>query len=168
MQAAKSEAYLLDTPGPTGSFLTMGLGIGVIRADVVSATISRIVAMTAMLGLVACWAPAKRDTSRPDDLQGSDRGPANAREAFEITIPVGCELENSPSQMDFVTFYVTCSGVTYVEIYVGNAADQTRPRSRLIKTAHSWPRQVQVWSAKVSTDQARADAIGVSVRLRRQ
>jgi len=61
---------------------------------------------------------------------------------------------------------VTCKDVTYAGVYAGNAADRQMPRSRLLKTSLQWPSEIQVWSLVVPNDQARADLIAASVRLR--
>ena len=62
---------------------------------------------------------------------------------------------------------MTCSGVDYAGIYVGNYADSATPRSRLIKTGFCiWPSTIQVWSDVVPKDQELADSIANSVKAR--
>jgi hypothetical protein len=92
---------------------------------------------------------------------------SSARAAFRIDLPDGCVLEEGVLQAAYATFQVSCGGRIYAGIYAGNAADPTVPRSRLIETDDKWPKQVQVWSEVVPDDQARADAIAASVKVRR-
>lgn len=91
----------------------------------------------------------------------------DGREAFEIALPADCKLATDGPRIDFQVFYVTCEGKTYGGIYVGNAADRSMPRSRVIATEYGWPSEIQVWSLEVGADQSRADAIAASVRARR-
>lgn len=96
-----------------------------------------------------------------------DRGKdlSNGHDAFDIDLPKDCGLtdKNGP---DFEVFYIACNGKTYGGIYTGNAANPDMPRSRLIKTGFGWPAEIQVWSLEVPDDQARADAIAASVKVR--
>ena len=90
-----------------------------------------------------------------------------ARAAFTVDLPEGCVLAEGDVRASFATFYVTCEGRVYAGIYAGNDADLSVPRSRLMLTENRWPGQVQAWSVVVPGDQARADAIAASVRVRR-
>ena len=96
-----------------------------------------------------------------------DRGKdlSDGHDAFDIDLPKDCALtdKNGP---DFEVFYIACGGKPYGGIYVGNAANPDMPRSRLIKTDFGWPAEIQVWSLDVPDDQARADAIAASVKVR--
>jgi len=84
---------------------------------------------------------------------------------FAIDLPQGCQIDKRPGP-DFFVYYVACHGTTYAGVYVGNFADRSVPRSRLIKTGRQFPAEIQVWSVAVPNDQARADAIAASVKLR--
>ncbi|HVI34064.1 hypothetical protein [Phenylobacterium sp.] len=88
------------------------------------------------------------------------------RDAFDIALPTGCRMTSTETQMDFQVFRVLCGEVPYAAVYVGNAADASIPRSRLLPTPFSWPREVQAWSLSVPNDQDRADQIAASVRVR--
>ena len=90
-----------------------------------------------------------------------------ARAAFTVDLPDGCALEDGQVRASFAIFYVSCEGRVYAGIYAGNAADREMPRSRVMITANRWPSEVQAWAAEVPGDQARADAIAASVRVRR-
>ncbi|MFZ5718790.1 MAG: hypothetical protein ACOY5Y_04905 [Pseudomonadota bacterium] len=90
-----------------------------------------------------------------------------ARAAFTVDLPTGCELRDGALRAEFAVFYVYCGGQFYAGIYAGNAADREVPRSRLMLTEHRWPAEVQAWAAEVPGDQAKADAIAASVRVRR-
>ena len=92
---------------------------------------------------------------------------SSARAAFRIDLPEGCVLQDGAQQTTYATFYVACDGQVYAGIYAGDAPDPTVPRSRLIETDDKWPRNVEVWSEGVPGDQARADAIAASVKVRR-
>lgn len=110
-------------------------------------------ALTATAGIAGPKAPAM-DVGR-------------ARAAFTVDVPEGCTLENGPTQATFAIFYVRCEGRVYAGVYAGNEADPNVPHSRLMLTENRWPAQVQAWSLDVPGDQARADAIAASVRVRR-
>lgn len=90
-----------------------------------------------------------------------------ARAAFTVDLPEGCRLEDGQIRASFAIFYVSCEGKVYAGIYAGNAADREMPRSRVMITDSRWPSEVQAWAAEVDGDQARADAIAASVRVRR-
>lgn len=90
-----------------------------------------------------------------------------ARAAFTVDLPDGCSLEDGAIRASFAIFYVTCDGKVMAGIYAGNAADREMPRSRLMITETRWPSEVQAWAAEAPGDQARADAIAASVRVRR-
>lgn len=90
-----------------------------------------------------------------------------ARAAFTVDLPDGCELRDGALRAEFAVFYVYCDGQLYGGVYAGNAADREVPRSRLMLTEHRWPAEVQAWAADVPGDQAKADAIAASVRVRR-
>ncbi|HEY0646761.1 hypothetical protein [Phenylobacterium sp.] len=90
-----------------------------------------------------------------------------ARAAFTVDLPEGCVLEDGAVRASFAIFYVSCEGRVYAGIYAGNAADRAVPRSRIMVTDTRWPSEVQAWAADVPGDQARADAIAASVRVRR-
>jgi hypothetical protein len=90
-----------------------------------------------------------------------------ARAAFTVDLPEGCMLEDGAVRASFAIFYVSCEGRVYAGIYAGNAADRAVPRSRTMVTDTRWPSEVQAWAADVPGDQARADAIAASVRVRR-
>ena len=90
-----------------------------------------------------------------------------ARAAFTVDLPDGCVLEDGAVRASFAIFYVSCEGRVYAGIYAGNAADREMPRSRTMITDTRWPSEVQAWAADVPGDQARADAIAASVRVRR-
>jgi len=90
-----------------------------------------------------------------------------ARAAFMVDLPEGCSLEDGQVRASFAIFYVSCDGKVYAGIYAGNAADREMPRSRVMITESRWPSEVQAWAADVPGDQARADAIAASVRVRR-
>lgn len=111
------------------------------------------VALSAMAGVPAMAQPA----------MDADR----ARAAFTVDLPGGCELRDGALRADFAVFYVYCDGQFYAGIYAGNAADREVPRSRLMLTEHRWPAEVQAWAATIPADQAKADAIAASVRVRR-
>ena len=111
------------------------------------------VALSAMAGNAAMAQP-------PIDME-------RARAAFTVDLPDGCELRDGALRAEFAVFYVYCDGTFYAGIYAGNAADREVPRSRLMLTEHRWPAEVQAWAAEVRGDQAKADAIAASVRVRR-
>ena len=90
----------------------------------------------------------------------------DGRAAFEIDLPSDCEMTSAGPKLDFQTFRVSCGGIQYAGLYVGNFADRSVPRSRLLPAPYAWPSEVQVWSLKVPKDQARADRIADSVRVR--
>ena len=90
-----------------------------------------------------------------------------ARAAFTVDLPEGCVLDEGAVRASFAIFYVSCEGRVYAGIYAGNAADRGVPRSRTMITDTRWPSEVQAWAADVPGDQARADAIAASVRVRR-
>ena len=90
----------------------------------------------------------------------------NGREAFDIELPSACQITTKGRGLDFQVFYVVCGGVDYAGVYVGNAADRSTPRSRLLPTSFDWPAEVQVWSDVVTGDQDEADKIAASVRLK--
>lgn len=90
-----------------------------------------------------------------------------ARAAFTVDLPEGCKLEDGQVRASFAIFYVACEGRVVAGIYTGNAADRSMPRSRLMITETRWPSEVQVWAVDAAEDQARADAIVASVRVRR-
>lgn len=90
-----------------------------------------------------------------------------ARAAFTVDLPEGCKLEDGQVRASFAIFYVACDGKVMAGIYAGNAADRQMPRSRVMITETRWPSEVQAWAANVGEDQARADAIAASVRVRR-
>ena len=105
--------------------------------------------------------------SHPD--LGEAVGPAlqDGRQAFDVDLPSDCTMTGGDPRMDFEVFLITCGAVDYAGVYVGNAANESMPRSRLLAAPYQWPSQVQVWSLQVSADQARADRIAASVRLRK-
>jgi hypothetical protein len=90
-----------------------------------------------------------------------------ARASFTVDLPEGCALEDGQVRASFAIFYVSCEGRVYAGIYAGNAADRAMPRSRIMITESRWPSEVQAWAADMPGDQARADAIAASVRVRR-
>jgi hypothetical protein len=87
------------------------------------------------------------------------------RSVFDVDLPAGCNLSDH-SGPDFSVFYVDCNGTTYAGIYVGNAADQSVPRSKLIETGYGFPSEIQVWSNEIPSDQEKAEKIAASVKLR--
>lgn len=90
-----------------------------------------------------------------------------ARAAFSVDLPEGCVLEDGQVRASFAIFYVACEGKVVAGIYTGNAADRSMPRSRVMITETRWPSEVQAWAVESGDDQARADAIAASVRVRR-
>lgn len=90
----------------------------------------------------------------------------DGRAAFDIDLPSDCEMTSAGLKLDFQTFSVSCGGIQYAGLYVGNFADRSVPRSRLLPAPYTWPSEVQVWSLEVPKDQARADKIADSVRVR--
>lgn len=90
-----------------------------------------------------------------------------ARAAFTVDLPPGCVLEDGQIRASFAIFYVACEGKVVAGIYTGNAADRSVPRSRIMITETRWPSEVQAWAVDADEDQARADAIAASVRVRR-
>ena len=111
------------------------------------------------IGIGTSAAPTKADPI-------AGRGLTDGRDAFDIEIPSKCTMATKGRRIDFEVFYVTCGSVDYAGVYVGNFADRTVARSRLLKTGFDWPAEVQVWSDIVPADQTRADAIAASVRVR--
>ncbi|PLR25091.1 hypothetical protein SGCZBJ_12715 [Caulobacter zeae] len=93
-------------------------------------------------------------------------GSLDGRAAFDIDLPDDCRMTTKGFMVDYQVFKVTCGKGDYAGVYVGNFGDETVPRSRTLRTQFGWPTQVQVWSNIVPGDQARADAIAASVRLR--
>jgi len=91
----------------------------------------------------------------------------SGREAFLIELPSGCRLDVQSPVEDFEVFTATCSQQAYARVYVGNAPDRSI-RGRLLRTRYSWPTYVQAWSLSVPHDQARADRIAHSVKLKRR
>lgn len=120
-----------------------------------------VLAGSAMLG---CSPPPA--ISPPDGGVLTKNGTMNGRDAFEINVPSSCQLTTNGLQIDFEVYRVTCGTTDYVGVYVGNFPDESVPRSRLLRTRYTWPAQVQVWSLSVPGDQARADVIASSVRIR--
>lgn len=123
----------------------------------------RLVALLGTLLLAGCSpqrdeAPHRRELPRAALQDG--------RDAFDIMLPKDCNLTSNDTQMDFQVFRVVCGEIAYAAVYVGNAADQSIPRSRLLPTPFDWPSQVQAWSFSVPSDQDRADQIAASVRVR--
>lgn len=104
--------------------------------------------------------------SPPEGGVLTKNGTMSGRDAFEIDLPSSCRLTTKGLEIDFEIYRVTCGTTEYVGLYVGNFADDGVPRSRILHTQYAWPAQVQVWSVNVPGDQARADLIASSVRIR--
>ena len=122
-----------------------------------------------LLGLVGMLLLAGCSPQRDEAVQQLElpRAALQAgRDAFDITLPTGCRMTSTDAQMDFQVFRVLCGEAPYAAVYVGNAADRSIPRSRLLPTPFSWPSEVQAWSLSVPNDQERADQIAASVRVR--
>lgn len=94
------------------------------------------------------------------------QGTMNGRDSFEIDVPKPCQLTTQGLQTDYEIYRVTCGATNYAGVYVGNFGDGI-PRSRLLQTRYAWPTEVRVWSEIVPGDQARADQIAASVRLKK-
>jgi len=90
----------------------------------------------------------------------------SGRDAFVIELPSDCRLETRSPVEDFEIFTAICSQQAYARVYVGNFPDRG-VRGRTLRTGYAWPSYVQAWSLPVPGDQARADQIARSVRLRR-
>jgi len=90
----------------------------------------------------------------------------DGRMAFDIDIPSDCKITTNEHRLDFQIFRVSCGGVEYAGLYVGNFADRNVPRSRVLTAPYSWPSEVQVWTLEVPNGQDRADKIASSVRVR--
>lgn len=89
----------------------------------------------------------------------------SGRDAFWVDLPTDCRMEAQSPQEDFELFTAACAGRAYARIYVGSHPNPDI-RGRTLKTGHSWPSYVQVWTLPVPGDQARAEQIAASVRLR--
>lgn len=129
--------------------------------DPPSANLSTLIA----LSVVAAACSPQPETKAPK-IELSKAVLEDGRKAFDIALPSGCEINTEGVKLDFQTFRVSCGGVPYAGLYVGNFADKSVPRSRLLATPYSWPSEVQVWSLEVPKDQAGADRIAASVRVR--
>ena len=116
--------------------------------------------------LLAGTACSPRPAAKASAIELPKAALENGRAAFDIDIPPDCELTTDGIKLDFQTFRVSCGGVQYAGLYAGNFADRSVPRSRLLPAPYSWPSEVQVWSLEVPRDQARADKIAASVRIR--
>jgi len=89
----------------------------------------------------------------------------SGREAFAIDLPAECRMEARSAHEDFQVFNVVCGERPYAGVYTGNHPDPS-VRDRTLKTEYAWPLYVQAWSLSVPGDQARADAIANSVKLK--
>jgi hypothetical protein len=111
--------------------------------------------------LLALFAVSQASAASPSKAALKD-----GRDSFDIELPSACQLTTKGRGIDFQVFYVICGGVDYAGVYVGNAADNSTPRSRLLMTEFDWPAEVQVWSDVVTGHQDEADKIAASVRLK--